>query len=236
MGDSVKEKVVIFSGAGISAESGLKTFRDMGGLWHEYAVEQVASPQGWQANPELVLRFYNERRQSVLDAIPNAAHHAIADLEAVFDVTVVTQNIDDLHERAGSSRVIHVHGEILKARSSVDPSLIYPCDKPIIELGELCECGSQLRPDVVWFGENVRHMDICKELFASASRLITVGTSLTVYPAAGLVKHAPFLAEKYLVSPELQEIPYGFRLLRGSATTVVPHIVTCWLEGRKPGR
>jgi NAD-dependent deacetylase len=232
----VREKVVIFSGAGISAESGLKTFRDMGGLWHEYAVEQVASPQGWEANPELVLRFYNERRRAVLDAVPNAAHRAIADLESMFDVVVVTQNIDDLHERAGSSQVVHVHGEILKARSSIDPSLIYPWSKPAIDLGELCERGSQLRPDVVWFGENVRHMDVCEQLFAGASRLITVGTSLTVYPAAGLVKRASFHAEKYFVYPERQDIPYGFRFLRGNAATVVPHIVTCWLEGRKPGR
>ena len=230
----MREKIVVFTGAGVSAESGLKTFRDMGGLWNEYAVQDVASPQGWESNPSAVLRFYNERRRAVLAAEPNAAHKAIAKLEAIFDVVVITQNIDDLHERAGSSKVIHIHGEILKARSSVDPLLIYMLDKPTIELGELCERGSQLRPDVVWFGEDVLRMDECRAHFATGSRILTVGTSLTVYPAAGLVKQASFSAEKYLASPDAQKVPYGFRFLRGLATTVVPHVVTCWLEGRKP--
>ncbi|MFC5743773.1 SIR2 family NAD-dependent protein deacylase [Dyella tabacisoli] len=228
------EKIVVFTGAGVSGESGLKTFRDMGGLWHEYAIEDVASPEGWNRNASAVLAFYNERRTSVLAAQPNSAHEAIARLELKFEVIVITQNIDDLHERAGSSNVIHVHGEILKARSSVDSSLVYELNKPTIELGELCEKGSQLRPDVVWFGENVQQMEACLEHFATASRVITVGTSLTVYPAAGLVKKAPFSAEKYLISPEAQKVPYGFRFLRGQATTVVPHVVTCWLAGRKP--
>lgn len=228
------EKIVVFTGAGVSAESGLKTFRDMGGLWNEYAIEDVASPDGWKRSPSTVLSFYNERRQAVLAAQPNAAHRAIASLEAKFDVVVITQNIDDLHERAGSSNVIHVHGEILKARSSVDPSLIYMLAKPTIELGELCAKGGQLRPDVVWFGEDVRYMEECLGHFSAASRVITIGTSLTVYPAAGLVKKASSSAEKYLVSPEVQKVPYGFRFLRGPAATVMPHIATCWLEGRKP--
>ncbi|WP_266159254.1 SIR2 family NAD-dependent protein deacylase [Dyella silvatica] len=230
----MKEKLVVFSGAGVSAESGLKTFRDMGGLWHEYALEEVASPKGWRANPAAVLRFYNERRQAVLQAQPNAAHLAIADLEAVFDVVVITQNIDDLHERAGSSHVVHVHGEILKARSSVDASLIHVLDKPTIELGEVCAKGSQLRPDVVWFGENVRHMVACEQHFATATRILAVGTSLTVYPVAGLVEVASDAAERYFVSPEIQKLPYGFRFLQGPATVVVPHIARCWLEGRQP--
>ena len=228
------EKVVVFTGAGVSAESGLKTFRDISGLWNEYAIEDVASPEGWKRNPSAVLGFYNERRQAVLAAKPNDAHKAIASLEAKFDVVVITQNIDDLHERAGSTNVIHVHGEILKARSSVDPSLVYGLTKPAIEMGELCEKGSQLRPDVVWFGEEVRRLEDCVGHFATASRVLTIGTSLTVYPAAGLVKKASFQAEKYLVSPEVQKVPYGFRFLRGSAATVVPHVVTCWLEGRRP--
>lgn len=228
------EKVVVFTGAGVSAESGLKTFRDMGGLWNEYAIEDVASPEGWKRSPSAVLSFFNERRQAVLAAQPNAAHRAIASLEAKFNVIVITQNIDDLHERAGSTNVIHVHGEILKARCSVEPSLIYALAKPTIEIGELCEKGSQLRPDVVWFGEDVRYMEECLGHFSTAFRVITVGTSLTVYPAAGLVKKASFSAEKYLVSPEAQKVPYGFRFLRGAAATVVPHIATCWLEGRKP--
>lgn len=228
------DKVVVFTGAGVSAESGLKTFRDMGGLWNEYAIEDVASPEGWRRNPSVVLDFYNERRRAVLSAEPNAAHRAIARLQDTFDVVVITQNIDDLHERAGSTNVIHIHGEILKARGSIDSSPIHVLDKPTIELGELCEKGSQLRPDVVWFGEDVRHMQVCLEHFSIASRIITVGTSLTVYPAAGLVKKAPFSAEKYFISPEAQKIPHGFRFLRGQAVAVVPHVVTCWLDGRKP--
>ena len=170
---------------------------------------------GWNPNASAVLAFYNERRTSVLAAQPNSAREAIARLESKFEVIVITQNIDDLHERAGSSNVIHVHGKILKARSSADSSLVYELNKPTIELGELCEKGSQLRPDVVWFRENVQHMEACLEHFAMASRVITVGTSLTVYPAAGLVKKAPFSAEKYLISPEAQKVPYGFRFLRG---------------------
>ncbi|GLQ87285.1 SIR2 family NAD-dependent protein deacylase [Dyella flagellata] len=228
------DKLVFLTGAGVSAESGLKTFRDMGGLWNEYAIEDVASPEAWRKNPATVLSFYNERRCAVLDAKPNAAHLAIAGLEQRFDVVVITQNIDDLHERAGSTSVIHVHGEILKARSTIDAGLFYRLQKSTIELGDLCEQGSQLRPDVVWFGENVRFMSECEEHLRSASRVVVVGTSLTVYPAAGLVQKAPFDAEKYLVSPEPQKVPYGFRFLRGPASTVVPRIATCWLEGRKP--
>jgi NAD-dependent deacetylase len=227
----MSEKIVVFTGAGVSAESGLRTFRDMGGYWNEYAIEDVASPQGWKRNPAAVLRFYNERRQGVLDAKPNAAHLAIAELEAKFDVVVVTQNVDDLHERAGSTQVIHVHGEILKARSSVDAKLVHMLDKPTIELGELCEMGSQLRPDVVWFGENVRFMQEAEEYFASASRIIVIGTSLSVYPAAGLVDCANSSAKKFLVSPEKQRIPPGFRFLQGTATALVPEVAACWMAG-----
>lgn len=230
----MKEKVVIFSGAGVSAESGLRTFRDMAGLWNEYAVEEVASPEGWARNPELVLRFYNERRQAVVSAEPNEAHRAIARLEALFDVVVITQNIDDLHERAGSSTVIHLHGEILKARSSVDPALTYLLDTPNLQVGDRCEKGSQLRPDVVWFGEDVRFMADAAKHFASAEKMITVGTSLTVHPAAGLLKKAKFSTEKYIVSAETLRPRYGHKFLRGNATKVVPHIVNCWMEDRQP--
>lgn len=189
------EEIVVFTGAGVSAESGLKTFRDMAGLWREYDIADVASPEGWRRNAATVLDFYNERRKSVLSTRPNGAHEAIAKLESNFDVTVITQNIDDLHERAGSSKVIHVHGEILKARSSIDPGLMYPVNKPTLEMGELCEKGSQLRPDVVWFGEEVRFMDDCIAHFSKASRILTVGTLLTVHPVAGLVRKARFSAE-----------------------------------------
>jgi len=229
-----KEKIVVFTGAGISAESGLKTFRDMGGLWEQYSIEQVASPEGWEANREMVLRFYNERRKGVLAAQPNAAHRAIADLEQRFEVVVITQNVDDLHERGGASHVIHVHGEILKARSSVDDTLIYPMHKATIELGELCKRGSQLRPHVVWFGEAVLNMEQAAQHFAEASKILAVGTSLTVFPAAGLVRLAPFSAEKYFVSPDEQDVPAGYRFLRGKAATVVPQVVACWLENRTP--
>ena len=226
------EHIVIFTGAGVSAESGLKTFRDMGGLWGKYNVEDVASPAGWRRHPETVLAFYNERRRAVLAAEPNAAHRAIAELEADFDVTVITQNVDDLHERAGSSRVIHVHGEILKARSTADASLIYPWRQPDIALGDLCEKGSQLRPDIVWFGERVRFMDECHTLVSEADRFLVVGTSLTVYPAAGLVESAPRQAEKVLVSPDPQPVPRSFRFLQGTATALVPRIAACWRERR----
>ncbi|HEY9131977.1 MAG TPA: Sir2 family NAD-dependent protein deacetylase [Dyella sp.] len=231
----MNEKIVVFTGAGVSAESGLRTFRDMGGYWNEYAIEDVASPLGWKKNPATVLRFYNERRRGVLDATPNAAHLAIAALESKFEVVVITQNIDDLHERAGSTQVIHVHGEILKARSSIDANLIYKLDRPTIEFGDLCEKGSQLRPDVVWFGENVRFMQEAEEHFASASRIIVIGTSLSVYPAAGLIDCAAPLAAKYLVSPERQRVPRGFRFLNGTATAVVPEVAACWMAGVEPG-
>ena len=225
----MKQKIVVFTGAGVSAESGLKTFRDMGGLWHEYRLEDVASPQAFQRDPATVLRFYNERRKGVLAARPNAAHEAIARLEERFEVVVITQNIDDLHERAGSTRVIHVHGEILKARSSADPSRVYTLKGPLIEIGDLCELGSQLRPDVVWFGENVRHLDESAGHFSEADKVLAIGTSLTVFPAAGLVDYAPPTAERVFVSPELQEVPRFYRFLQGTAVETVPPLVEEWL-------
>ncbi|MEI2431515.1 MULTISPECIES: SIR2 family NAD-dependent protein deacylase [Lysobacter] len=225
----MKPKIVVFTGAGVSAESGLKTFRDMGGLWHEHRLEDVASPEGWRRDPATVLRFYNERRLGVLAAQPNAAHAAIARLEEKYDVVVITQNIDDLHERAGSSQVLHVHGEILKARSSADQSRVYPMTGALIEIGDLCELGSQLRPDVVWFGENVRHLRESARHFAQADKVLAIGTSLTVWPAAGLVDHARDRAERVFVSPEQQEIPDHYRFLRGTAVEKVPPLVEAWL-------
>jgi NAD-dependent deacetylase len=195
-------KIVIFSGAGISAESGLVTFRDRDGLWNQYDVMEVATPQAWEENPGLLLQFYNELRQGVAAAQPNAAHQAIAALEAKYDVIVITQNIDDLHERAGSSQVIHVHGEIMKARSSIDETLIYSIGSKPIQLGDRCDKGSQLRPDVVWFGERVQNLDIARAAFKTAGKVLVVGTSLTVYPAASLLKKARFHAEKIIVNLE----------------------------------
>lgn len=230
----MKEKILIFSGAGISAESGIQTFRDMGGLWHQYRIEDVATPEAWARNPELVLDFYNQRRQGVRAAQPNAGHLSLVELEQQFEVVIVTQNIDDLHERAGSSHIIHVHGEIMKARSSVDENLLLPLTKDTIELGELCPHGSQLRPHVVWFGEAVQNLEQSASHFLDADKIIVVGTSLSVYPVAGLTKLAKNAGEKYLIGPEPQKVPYGYHFLRGTACQMLPHVVKCWLEGRKP--
>ncbi|MHB8260488.1 MAG: SIR2 family NAD-dependent protein deacylase [Bacteroidia bacterium] len=185
----------------MSAESGLKTFRDSNGLWEEFRVEDVATPEAWQRNKPLVLRFYNERLKQVINTKPNKGHLILADLQTHFDVQIITQNVDDLHERAGSKKVLHLHGEIRKMRSSVDNELVYPITKHEIKLGELCEKGSQLRPHIVWFGEMVPEMDNAVELIMQADIVITVGTSLLVYPAAGLINYASKNAVKYLVDP-----------------------------------
>ncbi len=174
----------------MSQESGLKTFRDMGGIWEEYDVTEVASPEAWKKNPGLVLRFYNERRKQLREAKPNAGHLGIARLEEFFHVQVITQNVDDLHEQAGSTRVLHLHGELKKARSTADPSLVYTLDHWQLKLGDLCEKGSQLRPHIVWFGEAVPHMEEAASMVRAADFLVVIGTSLTVYPAAGLVHYA----------------------------------------------
>lgn len=196
-----RKHIVVFSGAGISAESGIATFRDNGGLWDKYDVKEVATPEAWRKNPQLVLQFYNERRKQVIEASPNAAHKAIVELEKKYDVTVITQNVDDLHERAGSKRVIHLHGEIRKSRSTYDPSLIYTIKGWELNPGDRCEQGSQLRPHIVWFGEMVPEMTRAQDITATADVLITVGTSLNVYPAAGLVHHAPKNAALYVIDP-----------------------------------
>ena len=191
----------MFTGAGMSAESGIKTFRDSGGMWEEFKIEDVATPEAWARNNEMVLDFYNQRRKQVMEAQPNEGHKILAGLEKYFDVQIITQNIDDLHERAGSKKVLHLHGEIMKARSSVDPELIYTLRKTEIKKGDKCEKGSQLRPHIVWFGEMVPEMDNAIDLAAQAEIFITVGTSLVVYPAAGLIHYAPEKSLKYLVDP-----------------------------------
>lgn len=180
------KNLVVLTGAGISAESGLKTFRDSDGLWEGYKVEEVASAQAFHRNPKLVLDFYNMRRTQVLEAQPNAAHKELAALEEKFNVVIITQNVDDLHERAGSSNVFHLHGEILKMRSSANPDLKYPIASDI-EIGHLAEDGAQLRPDIVWFGENVPMMPLAAKLTSLADILVIIGTSLVVYPAASLL-------------------------------------------------
>ena len=196
-----QKKIVVFTGAGMSAESGLKTFRDSNGLWEEYRIEDVATPEAWHKNKTLVLQFYNERLKQVISAKPNRGHIVLANLEKHFDVQVITQNIDDLHERAGSTKVLHLHGEIRKMRSSVDETLIYPIEKEGIKLGHLCKKGSQLRPHIVWFGEMVPEMENAIDLIAQADILVIIGTSLVVYPAAGLINYATPTTTKYLVDP-----------------------------------
>lgn len=181
-------KIVVFSGAGVSAESGLRTFRDSGGLWNEYSWQEIATVEGWNRQPEVLLDFYNQRRQEAWRAEPNAAHLAIASLESSWEVVVVTQNVDGLHERAGSSNVIHLHGQLSYARSSSMPDTRYKIDDGPIAMGQLCEHGSQLRPDVVWFGEDVQNLDIAKHHIATAAKVLVIGTSLSVFPAASLVK------------------------------------------------
>lgn len=203
-----KPKFVVLSGAGISAGSGLKTFRDSGGLWEGYDVYEVATPDGWAKDPALVLDFYNQRRRDVQKAFPNKAHLAITQLEEHFDVTVITQNIDDLHERAGSKKVIHLHGEILKMRSSKNAGLIYSCTRDI-RLGEKAEDGAQLRPHVVWFGEAIPLMEKATSEAMKADIFLIIGTSLNVYPAAGLIHVVKPEAAKYVVDPKLPIIePY----------------------------
>lgn len=199
----MKKKIVVLTGAGISAESGLKTFRDADGLWEGYNVLDVATPEAWFRDPELVQRFYNERRKQVLAAQPNEAHRLLASLEAQFDVTIVTQNIDDLHERAGSTNVIHLHGVITYAQSSKRAALFYPIKGDEIKMGELCELGSQLRPHVVWFGEAVPMIEKAAVICAQADYFILIGTSLAVYPAAGLIDYVPPATPKYIIDPKI---------------------------------
>lgn len=195
------KRLVILSGAGMSAESGIRTFRDMNGLWEEYDVMEVASIEAWYKNPELLLHFYNDRRKHMIESKPNQGHLLLAELEKNFDVQIITQNVDDLHERAGSTHVLHLHGELTKARSTVDPSLIYLLDNPEMKMGDKCEKGSQLRPHIVWFGEEVPAMTEAIPIVESADYLCVIGTSLNVYPAAGLINYAPSNAPLYLIDP-----------------------------------
>ena len=227
------KRVVVISGAGISAESGLATFRGADGLWRGYRPEEVASPEAWRRDPGLVLDFYNERRRAVREAVPNAAHLALVELERGHDVRIVTQNVDDLHERAGSSRVLHLHGEIRKARSTQDSSRVMHLGEGDIRLGDRCELGSQLRPHIVWFGESVPAMDEAAELVRQADVLLVVGTSLVVYPAAGLVFEARRSARRIVVNPEIpgMVVGAGFEAVAKPATVGVPEVVAELLEG-----
>ena len=200
------KKLVVLSGAGVSAESGIKTFRDSGGLWEGHDVMDVASPSGWSRDRNLVLNFYNERRKNALAAKPNNGHLIIAELENYFDVTVITQNVDNLHEKAGSTNVLHLHGELFKSRSTVDPNLIYDMDGWELKEGDRCEKGSQLRPHIVWFGEMVPMMEVAMERTLTADIYIVIGTSLQVYPAAGLLEYAKEEIPKYIIDPNMPDI------------------------------
>lgn len=216
--------IVVLSGAGISAESGLATFRGAGGLWEGVPVNEVATPEGWRRDTGRVLRFYNERRRAVTAAQPNAAHVALKELEALFKVTIITQNIDDLHERAGSSRILHLHGEIMKARSSRDESMLTECVGDI-ELGDRAADGSQLRPHVVWFGEAVPMMDRAIEAAKTADFFIVVGTSLEVYPAASLIDYVPLEAPKFLVDPMPVDIAdESFHVVQATASEGIQRV------------
>lgn len=195
------KKLVVLTGAGMSQESGLMTFRDMGGLWEQYDVTEVASPIAWENDQELVLRFYNERRKQLLEVEPNAGHTGLAEFENYFNVEIITQNVDDLHERAGSSNILHLHGELRKARSTTDPSLINEIDGWELKTGDLCAKGSQLRPHIVWFGESVPAIEDAVAIVQDADIFVIIGTSLNVYPAASLIDYAPRDVPIYLIDP-----------------------------------
>ncbi|TDS12903.1 SIR2 family NAD-dependent protein deacylase [Sphingobacterium paludis] len=197
----MSKRLVVFTGAGISAESGLKTFRGSDGLWEGYRIDEVATPEAWKKDAPKVLEFYNLRREQCIAAQPNAAHRALSEMESEFDVQVITQNIDDLHERAGSSHVLHLHGEIMKAQSSLNPRFVYGMNTDAINMGDTCELGSQLRPHVVWFGEAVPNLEIAAQMVRDADIFVVIGTSLQVYPAANLLYEVNANCAVYLIDP-----------------------------------
>jgi len=204
-----KKRLVVLSGAGMSAESGISTFRDMGGLWEKYSIEEVATPEAFQNNPELVLEFYNQRRSQLESVEPNEGHKIIARLQQNFDVQIITQNVDNLHERAGSKNILHLHGELTKVRSTKHPDLIYDIGTKPIKIGDNCDKGAQLRPHIVWFGESVPAIDQAVPIVNSADIFVVIGTSLNVYPAAGLIMYAKHEIPKFLIDPNNVEVPYG---------------------------
>ena len=220
------KKIVVLSGAGMSAESGILTFRDMGGVWDRYKIEEVASPLAWANSPNLVMDFYNTRRKQLLSVEPNKAHFALVDLEKNYDVEIITQNVDDLHERAGSTNVLHLHGELRKVRSVDDDSLITELEGWKLKIGDLAEDGAQLRPHIVWFGEDVPLIDYAAERVNKADILIIIGTSLSVYPAAGLMNCTTSLCKKYYIDPKAnQQNLESINCIADKATIGVPKLV-----------
>ena len=228
------KRIVILTGAGMSAESGISTFRDSNGLWQNHRIEEVASPEAWESNPKMVLEFYNQRRKQLFEVKPNAGHHALVRLEEMFDVQIITQNVDDLHERAGSSHVLHLHGELKKARSTVDPKLIYELDHWELKLGDQCERGSQLRPHIVWFGEAVPMMDKAVEQTKTADLFMVIGTSMVVYPAAGLIHYVEREVPKYYVDPKAFAVHgvANLKVIREKAGEALPALVNRLLKSR----
>lgn len=212
------KKLVVLSGAGVSKESGIPTFRDNDGLWKSYRFEDVASPEAWKQNPQLVLDFYNFRRKKVVQAKPNKAHLIIKELESEFDVKIITQNVDDLHERAGSANVLHLHGEIRKARSTGNQNIIVNIQGDELNLGDTCPSGYQLRPHIVWFGEQVPEITNAIEIVKTADIFLVIGTGLQVYPAASLINYVPSYALKYIIDPDTSiKHTYGFKHIKETA-------------------
>lgn len=221
------KKIVVLTGAGISAESGIKTFRDSDGLWEEYRIEDVATYDAWLKNQDLVIEFYNQRRKQLYEVEPNAAHYALAKLEEKFDVQIITQNVDDLHERAGSSKILHLHGELKKVRSTIDENLIYTLDGWELKKGDKCEKGSQLRPHIVWFGEDVPMIVPAAKMAELADVFMVIGTSMNVYPAAGLLNYVPANVPKYFIDPNAKDY-YNARnltVIKENAGKALPYLV-----------
>ena len=218
------QNIVVFTGAGISAESGLGTFRDSGGLWEQFKIEDVATPEAFERNPELVLNFYNLRRKQLLESKPNAAHISLNKLSEKYNLHIITQNIDDLHERSGSENVLHLHGKLMESKSSVDDSLIYPIEGADLKIGDLCENSSQLRPNVVWFGEAVPKMIDAIAITKKADIFIVIGTSLNVYPAASLLNYTNNAKRIILIDPKAEK-ESGIEVVKEKATIAVPKLV-----------
>ena len=221
------KKLVVLTGAGMSAESGIKTFRDSGGLWEEHRIEDVATYEAWHNNMQLVLEFYNQRRKQLYECEPNAAHIALTGLEKKYEVQIITQNIDDLHEKAGSTKVLHLHGELKKVRSTVDENLIYILNGWELKKGDLCEKGSQLRPHIVWFGEAVPNITLAAQLSSEAEIYLVIGTSLNVYPAAGLLNYVHAGVPKYLIDPKGSAVTgiRNLKVIKKTATEGIKELI-----------
>lgn len=228
----MNKQITILSGAGISAESGISTFRDANGLWENHRIEDVATPQAWEANPELVLEFYNRRRKQLYEVEPNAAHFAISRLQEKFEVQVITQNIDDLHERAGNNSVVHLHGQLKQVRSTAPPFTVYDLEGWELLLGDKCENGHQLRPHVVWFGEEVPNMMLAAKIVSAADAVIIVGTSLNVYPAAGLYQCAKPNTPIWIIDPNADALQYpaSVTAINEKAGAALPRLVDSLLR------